>query len=1156
MGVRFVLGRAGAGKTHYCVNALLSALEWPEDTGRLILLVPEQASLQMERLLAGRCSRGGYVRAHVLSFSRLVQCIWSELGQPTGLLSSGARPMALRAVLGRPEVKLRCYRRAAQTAGFFTQLSRVIEELLLEDISWQQVQQAGAKLEDEDAEAGAKVGEIATIYRVYCESFCRQRLDPALPLAQVRSRLAEAGWLAGARIWVDGFSSFTGQELATLVALARLAAEMTITLLLDPAAPAVRFPNHPPDPLDVFYVAQRTYQALVHRLSAAGIPIEPPIILHPDPLPRFAASGQLARLEAGLAALSSAAETPSASQASAGQILILECPSHEAELRQAAHFIRRKIAESSGRLRFRDFALITRDLESFAPLVAEIFDEYEIPCFLDRRRPMRSHPLSRLIDALFEVVSSDFSTGATARLLRTGLLPLTRHQCELLENLVIGHGVHGFSAWCQSGWDFSADELRGVGRLSPKVEKARLLLADALRPLVGLAGAVAPPTGACWAETLYRVLRNLRVERRVEKWIRIARCRRDWERAEIHRLGWQALCEVLNDLHELLHDTPLTVHAAATVLDDSLSQRTLGLAPPTLDQVLVSSIERSRHPDIQYAWVFAFNAGLFPPAPPHDILLTTRERQSLVAAGLPQLSSRQDLAWHERFLAYVALTRASAGLVISYAAVGLDGSPLLPSPLLDEVRRAVPEVVPARPDPWAPVVCVREFARDFLQANSKAPETFATRFLPLYECIRSDPQAGVLLDHLLRGRRYRSGPEKVTNYRRPARPELLWSGTPSELEIWLDCSWKHFAAKGLKLSAERRPRPHSWSLGTYAHELLARTTFRAAQYPGGVRALSDDQWKELTTQVLKECEQGLPADLRQRRPDLALLIELLGNFVRELVLAQAYRWRRGCFEPISCEQPFGLIAARPGAPHAEAPAAWPSLLLTDKQGNRFVLCGKIDRIDRAQIGDQSWLVVYDYKTTLPGPLPRYLTGAWFQVLLYVLALQASNEVAEKATIGGGFLIPLYPNYRALASSYVCEASPEEQQMYLYRPRGVFLPQIARELDQELGTRPSPVAYVRLRADGQFNRANSRDALDPELLARYLELARATAVLAAAGIAEGTIEAAPLVENHRLACRRCDFGPVCRFDRTLNRVRPAEASLPTIGRATPNRSHQP
>ncbi len=54
MAVTFVIGRAGAGKTHLCLEAVAAALSEPDAGGRLIVLVPEQASSQMERALVRR----------------------------------------------------------------------------------------------------------------------------------------------------------------------------------------------------------------------------------------------------------------------------------------------------------------------------------------------------------------------------------------------------------------------------------------------------------------------------------------------------------------------------------------------------------------------------------------------------------------------------------------------------------------------------------------------------------------------------------------------------------------------------------------------------------------------------------------------------------------------------------------------------------------------------------------------------------------------------------------------------------------------------------------------------------------------------------------------------------------------------------------------
>ena len=95
MSVRFVIGRAGTGKTHYCVEAVRNGLRQdPIDGPRLILLVPEQAGLQMERAILEPPDIPAAHRAECLSFRRLACKVLETTGMPSRfVLSEPARAM-------------------------------------------------------------------------------------------------------------------------------------------------------------------------------------------------------------------------------------------------------------------------------------------------------------------------------------------------------------------------------------------------------------------------------------------------------------------------------------------------------------------------------------------------------------------------------------------------------------------------------------------------------------------------------------------------------------------------------------------------------------------------------------------------------------------------------------------------------------------------------------------------------------------------------------------------------------------------------------------------------------------------------------------------------------------------------------------------------
>ncbi len=1127
MAVTFILGRAGSGKTHACVAGVRAALAEPDSERRLVLLVPEQASFQMERTLALGAPGRGLWRAEVLSFSRLARRVLSTTGAPE-LLGPQARRLALRHVTRARGDALVVLRRSARTPGFYTELDRLIEELIRENITPDRLRAAAEQVSD--PRWAAKAGEVADLYDAYLAWLGPRCCDEAARLALLRDRLAQLPWLPTASIWVDGFAGFTGQEAATLAALARYARDLHIALLLDPHAPPVTDPCRPPDPIGLFQRTEATYQNLLRMFAAEGIEVTPPVLLTGGPLPRFREAPRLAALEAALAVPFGvpAAPPPPCPARVPAEVRIVRCATHRAELRAAARWIRATLAESAGRLRFRDFAVIARDLGPLAETVAEVFGEFEIPYFLDRRRPMRAHPLARLVPALFDAVRTDLGTTAAVRLLRTRLLPITRDAAEQIENLIVRFGFAGLRLWQQPQWPVER------GATVPAFAKERAAVATALAPLYELARQDPPPTGAAWAQAVLAALEALGVRRTVDGWRRAAYADGDYEAAELHRLAWDALAGVLQDIHTVLPDTPLAAGELADIVGGALRELTLGLAPPTLDQVLVGSIERSRHPDLQFAWLLAFNEGVFPARPPADAVLTAAERGALAAAGLPAPASHRDDAFGERLLAYIACTRPARGLTISYAAMSDDGAELQPSPLLADIRAALPDVPAAEDEAWPPPATLTDLAEGLLAARADPRHArHRQRHERLLRSAQADAATAARLDRLLRGLRYANdaGPVALC----PGGDNPLPTFSPSQLETYIQCPFRYFARYALRLDAQRGPHPLRWDLGTLAHELLAAVV-RAAMQRGDVTSLSEAVWDELTAAAVAEYRRMQPPDLPERRPDFAFLGEVLLTRLRDLVRVHTARWRRGGFRPRGCEEALG------DGPRATRPPI--ALRLADGRGVRIV--GKIDRLDVAETSGGPLLLIYDYKSSAAGPLRRpFLTGAGLQLFTYLLAWRGAP--AAEGRMGGVLLAPLYPKMEALEKAAGDGLPPDVQLMHAYKPRGLVTEEAASLLDASLSHDAwSPVGQLRLTQAGAFH-ANS-DAVKPERLAEYARLAEATVRQAAEQLLAGAIGVAPLVEKRCLACGTCDFRDVCRFDRAFNRPRAAESALPQLAGA--------
>ena len=79
MGLMFIVGRAGSGKTHFCLREIAQR-QLKSSNEKLFYIVPEQYTLQAEKDLIGLTENGVIMRAQVLSFSRLCYNILSLNG--------------------------------------------------------------------------------------------------------------------------------------------------------------------------------------------------------------------------------------------------------------------------------------------------------------------------------------------------------------------------------------------------------------------------------------------------------------------------------------------------------------------------------------------------------------------------------------------------------------------------------------------------------------------------------------------------------------------------------------------------------------------------------------------------------------------------------------------------------------------------------------------------------------------------------------------------------------------------------------------------------------------------------------------------------------------------------------------------------------------
>ncbi|MEK6676266.1 MAG: PD-(D/E)XK nuclease family protein [Planctomycetota bacterium] len=1170
MSARFIIGRAGCGKTFRCLSAIRERVRMdPLDGPALVFLVPEQAALQMERTIlapnfpastAPSNPHGAFPAAHrveVLSFRRLAYRILDALNvshrQP---LSEAARAMVIQHLLKRRTSELQYYRRVERLGGTPERLGNTIAELMEELITPDELFAAPADSKSTDPAHRAKLHDLRIIYTDYLRYLGDTHLDPAQFLSIARDHLPRFRRLHGAEVWVDGFASFSALERETLTAIAQLAAHMEITAMFDPSLAEIP-PGRPYADAEtrLFHRTHQTYWELRHAVEQQGIPLAPPILLDQTPMLRFARNRSLSKLEASLferaEGENATPTTPVEEPGDPSSVRLLALPSRRLEVEYAVDCVCEWIADPGRDYRYRDIAIITRDLTPYHDLLSQALHARRIPFFIDRRRLIAHHPVIELLRSAVALASEDLSIDSVRLALKTGLWPLSFEESDELENYILAHGLSGQQIWTANDWTFRprSNFIAEDEPLRPdetamllRVNLARKSFLSPLGPWLEFASTEPTPRGPSWVRAFMELFNRLQIIQTLNRWTTEADDSGHLDEAAEHRQIYPDIIDFLVALSDAFADRPLTLDDLAGVLESGLSTLSLGLAPPMVDQVLVGSIDRSRHPDIKAAVLIGFNEGIFPSMLAEDSILNDDDRELLIAGGLPLRTALKDGIWNERLLFYTAVTRAADALVITYATADEQSRSLAPSPYVSALKAACPGLVvhtaqevhqdQTRNPIWTQRDLVSRLAVAFRsRVNSpNGGETARDPWSGLYERARpmltKDPFARRVFSAFAESSNLRlTGPTLDALY-----PTTLRSSV-SELETAAACPFQHFAKYTLKLRERAVSTVAPVDVGQWHHAILEDFFKKAAEKGREWTALSDADLLSELDQSRIHVAETLPEDGTLSTARDAYLIRRSAEHLSRIVQTQRNAARRGKAIPRAVELPFGFD---------DQPGSLPTLRLHTPNGRLIHLRGYIDRVDLAELGDELLGIVVDYKWT-PNKrldLSRAYHGLSLQLLAYLLVLAECGKTLAGRPIRpiAGLYVSLTPTYQLVPHPSLASDEMAASQG-VFRPRGLIRSEDMTSLDTELGEgKRSEIYAIAQKKDGGLSDVDRSDGADSNAFNALLTHTKHTLGRLADGILDGDVSVNPYRLGTFSPCSWCPMKSVCRFDMGLFDIR--------------------
>ena len=1122
MSLRFIYGRAGSGKTRFCLGEIKSKLA-AGATQPLVLLVPEQFTFQAERDLITVLGTGGILKTEVLSFRRMAYRAFNEAGGITyPHIHPAGKCMILYRILDKMRDSFQVFSRSADRQGFVNTLSTLITEFKRYNVTPEALENAGKGLEEGNPLKG-KLMELTSVYALFEKTLAERYRDPDDDLTLASRKLGFTSLYDGAEIWIDGFAGFTPQEYGVIGQLMKKSQRVNISFCTD----CLEGEGVSSD-TDIFSSIKTAYRKLVKMAKENGIPVEPAVILNKKPLFRFSQSPELSHLERNLYAY------PYKTYREKTQdISLFSSVNIFSEIEACARDIVRLCRDRG--MRYREIAVVAGNLAGYEKLIEAIFAEYGIPCFIDRKVDIVNHPLVRLILSMLDIFIENWSYEAVFRYLKTGLTGIDQDSIDRLENYVLACGIRG-GRWTEE------QEWRMVPGLIPDekslededelLEGINRIRAQVLAPLMEFRKKTRGRKRASeFCASLYDFLCTLGVPERIEDSIERFRKSGNLNLANEYSQVWNIVMEVFDQTVEVMGDETFGIERFANILKIGFGEYKIGLIPASLDQVLVGSIERSRSHEIKALYILGANDGVFPPAAAEEGILSDQDRAVLNNAGIELASDTRTQAFDGQYLVYRALTTAGSYLRISWPIADHEGRTLRPSLVVSRLRKLFPTITET-----SNILPSGSASEEMELLSCRAPV-----FKSMVSALRQRAD-GKEIKPIWQGvYRWFAAQEEWKQKCQAARAAFQYKnlaqpvsrdkiaalyGDPavssvSRLEKYTACPFAFYVQYGLGAKERKVYSLRPPDVGTFMHAVIERFSRLVSEGEISWRSFDRDWCNAKVSEIVDEMLEKMQGSGVAASKRYTALTVRLKRVVSRAVWLIAEHIRRSSFNPVAYEVDFGENGE------------YPPIIIELDSGEKIHLTGRIDRVDALKTEDGTYLRIVDYKSgSRDFRLSDVFYGLQIQLITYLDAIwENGDKDANKPMLPGGMLYFKIDDPIVKGNGKIAEEEIEKAIMKQLKMRGLLLADVKliREMDNTIegASLIIPATINKGEVLGKNTSAATMEQF--KLLRKYV---RKLLKDLCGEMMKGNVSIKPYKKKGTTSCKYCSFSPVCQFDTAM------------------------
>lgn len=1120
--LQFIFGSAGSGKSTWLYDYVIRESE-REPERSFLFVVPEQFTMATQKELVSRFPGNSIMNIDVLSFQRLAFRVFDDLGKSDfAVLGETGKNLVLRKVSQEKAEELTYLGGNLRRMGYISEIKSLLSEFMQYRVTPEVLAEFLSKSKEDNA-FSRKLNDILIIYQAF-RKYLEGKYITAEEVLELLIQVAEdSELLRGSCIILDGFTGFTPIQNALLRKIFPLVSEIRVAVTADTREDVLK----KPELTDLFYMSQKMVHALLRIAEETGTHLLDPVRLGDGSKARFLNAEDINDIEQNLFRTRAGKDRRDRAIGIAPgvpreQIRLVVLPNPREELSFAVSEIRRMVRQEG--MRYRDFAIVSGDLSTYANYAEETFARYEVPGFVDQNLAILYHPLTEMLRGLLRILSGGWQAESVFHYLRTGLSGMERGEVDRLENYVLARGIRGElwkKRWAVLPKKGTEEELAALNELRKRLVSEMEPLENAFSAKEGTAEA------ECRA--LYEFFLSKGIE---EKMLAEAKAKEeegDYQKARGYERIYSIVIELLDQIAYLLSDEKLTAEEFLEILDAGFEAADFGLLPPGYDRVTLGDIERTRLPEIKCLFFLGVTDGVIPGGVSSTGIISELERESFEEAGIELAPSPKERAFIQRFYLYMNLTKPSERLILTRPRTDAEGGDRRPSYLLQELKRLFPELQEELPEPRDYVLETPESAKELFLSELPLVRQgeSSDEWKQLYAWYKRSPEYAAFAERMLDAAFLQHEKEKISRETARALYGAILSNSVTRLERYAECAFSHFIRYGLGLTERELHEFRAPDLGNVYHSALEIYGRRLAE-----EGLS---WTGVTVEEAERLSEEALSEAILRNEGGEFFADAKGQFDRKRmerilkrsVTVMSDQLRAGRFQPEAYEVRFG------GAERLKATR----FILGPEE--KMFLSGQIDRLDTFEEGEDLYVKVIDYKSggTRYDLLAVY-EGLQLQLVVY---LGVARELMEQRHPGknvhpGGIFYYHLEDPMIQAEEELSDEALRTEILKELRPDGPFSGEDAAVsgLDTGLTDRSNTASSLVLRAkrkkDGDFD-AYSK-ALSEEDFGVMERVAEQRMLTFARGMMDGNIAAVPYERKNQNACTYCAFSGICGFDESI------------------------